>query len=149
MRPNRKYRETLRVGCAALSLSMALSCAPLAVSAAETENAKEKAEIHWTISDAAEIQTSLPLMIENQFYVTVGNVLKVIDVTTGKETASTELAADASESAVIENGEGMLFVPLSDGRIQAVKTSDLSSVFLTEKPAEGFRYRARFYIMII
>lgn len=96
MRPNRKYRETLRVGCAALSLSMALSCAPLAVSAAETENAKEKAEIHWTISDAAEIQTSLPLMIENQFYVTVGNVLKVIDVTTGKETASTELAADAS-----------------------------------------------------
>ena len=88
MRPNRKYRETLRVGCAALSLSMALSCAPLAVSAAETENAKEKAEIHWTISDAAEIQTSLPLMIENQFYVTVGNVLKVIDVTTGKETAS-------------------------------------------------------------
>ena len=143
MRPNRKYRETLRVGCAALSLSMALSCAPLAVSAAETENAKEKAEIHWTISDAAEIQTSLPLMIENQFYVTVGNVLKVIDVTTGKETASTELAADASESAVIENGEGMLFVPLSDGRIQAVKTSDLSSVFLTEKPAEGFSVQSQ------
>ena len=52
MRPNRKYRETLRVGCAALSLSMELRCAPLAVSAAETENAKEKAEIHWTISDA-------------------------------------------------------------------------------------------------
>ena len=143
MRPNRKYRETLRVGCAALSLSMALSCAPLAVSAAETENAKEKAEIHWTISDAAEIQTSLPLMIENQFYVTVGNVLKVIDVTTGKETASTELAADASESAVIENGDGMLFVPLSDGRIQAVKTSDLSSVFLTEKPAEGLSVQSQ------
>lgn len=143
MRPNRKYRETLRVGCAALSLSMALSCAPLAVSAAETENAKEKAEIHWTISDAAEIQTSLPLMIENQFYVTVGNVLKVIDVTTGKETASTELAADASESAVIENGDSMLFVPLSDGRIQAVKTSDLSSVFLTEKPAEGFSVQSQ------
>ena len=143
MRPNRKYRETLRVGCAALSLSMALSCAPLAVSAAETENAKEKAEIHWTISDAAEIQTSLPLMIENQFYVTVGNVLKVIDVTTGKETASTELAADASESADIENGDSMLFVPLSDGRIQAVKTSDLSSVFLTEKPAEGFSVQSQ------
>ena len=143
MRPNRKYRETLRVGCAALSLSMALSCAPLAVSAAETENAKEKAEIHWTISDVAEIQTSLPLMIENQFYVTVGNVLKVIDVTTGKETASTELAADASESAVIENGDGMLFVPLSDGRIQAVKTSDLSSVFLTEKPAEGLSVQSQ------
>ena len=143
MRPNRKYRETLRVGCAALSLSMALSCAPLAVSAAETENAKEKAEIHWTISDAAEIQTSLPLMIENQFYVTVGNVLKVIDVTTGKETASTELAADASESAVIENGDSMLFVPLSDGRIQAVKTSDLSSVFLTEKPAEGLSVQSQ------
>lgn len=126
-----------------MSLSMALSCAPLAVSAAETENAKEKAEIHWTISDAAEIQTSLPLMIENQFYVTVGNVLKVIDVTTGKETASTELAADASESAVIENGDGMLFVPLSDGRIQAVKTSDLSSVFLTEKPAEGLSVQSQ------
>ena len=80
---------------------------------------------------------------------TVGNVLKVIDVTTGKETASTELAADASESAVIENGDGMLFVPLSDGRIQAVKTSDLSSVFLTEKPAEGLSVQSQIYIMII
>ena len=74
MKPNRKYRETLRFGCAALSLTMALSCAPLAVSAAGTENAKEKAEIRWTISDASEIQTSLPLMIENQFYVTGNNI---------------------------------------------------------------------------
>ena len=143
MKPNRKYRETLRFGCAALSLTMALSCAPLAVSAAGTENAKEKAEIRWTISDASEIQTSLPLMIENQFYVTVGNTLKVIDVTTGKETASAELAAAAAESAAMGNGEGMLFIPLEDGRIQAVKISDLSSVFITEKPAEGLTVQSQ------
>lgn len=143
MKPNRKYRETLRFGCAALSLTMALSCAPLAVSAAGTENAKEKAEIRWTISDASEIQTSLPLMIENQFYVTVGNTLKVIDVTTGKETASAELAAAAAESAAMGNGDGMLFIPLEDGRIQAVKISDLSSVFITEKPAEGLTVQSQ------
>ena len=143
MKPNRKYRETLRFGCAALSLTMALSCAPLAVSAAGTENAKEKAEIRWTISDASEIQTSLPLMIENQFYVTVGNTLKVIDVTTGKETASAELAAAAAESAAMGNGDGMLFIPLEDGRIQAVKSSDLSSVFITEKPAEGLTVQSQ------
>lgn len=143
MKPNRKYRETLRFGCAALSLTMALSCAPLAVSAAGTENAKEKAEIRWTISDASEIQTSLPLMIENQFYVTVGNTLKVIDVTTGKETASAELATAAAESAAMGNGDGMLFIPLEDGRIQAVKSSDLSSVFITEKPAEGLTVQSQ------
>lgn len=143
MKPNRKYRETLRFGCAALSLTMALSCAPLAVSAAGTENAKEKAEIRWTISDASEIQTSLPLMIENQFYVTVGNTLKVIDVTTGKETASAELVAAAAESAAMGNGDGMLFIPLEDGRIQAVKISDLSSVFITEKPAEGLTVQSQ------
>ena len=143
MKPNRKYRETLRFGCAALSLTMALSCAPLAVSAAGTENAKEKAEIRWTISDASEIQTSLPLMIENQFYVTVGNTLKVIDVTTGKETASAELAAAAAESAAMGNGDGMLFIPLEDGRIQVVKSSDLSSVFITEKPAEGLTVQSQ------
>lgn len=143
MKPNRKYRETLRFGCAALSLTMALSCAPLAVSAAGTENAKEKAEIRWTISEASEIQTSLPLMIENQFYVTVGNTLKVIDVTTGKETASAELAAAAAESAAMGNGDGMLFIPLEDGRIQAVKSSDLSSVFITEKPAEGLTVQSQ------
>lgn len=143
MKPNRKYRETLRFGCAALSLSMALSCTPLAVSAAGTENAKEKTEIHWGISDEAGIQTSLPLMIENQFYVTVGNVLKVIDVTTGKETASAELAGEATEAGAIGNGDGMLFVPLQDGRIQAVSISDLSSVFVTEKPAEGLTVQSQ------
>lgn len=143
MKPNRKYRETLRFGCAALSLSMALSCTPLAVSAAGTENAKEKTEIHWVISDEAGIQTSLPLMIENQFYVTVGNVLKVIDVTTGKETASAELAGEVTEAGAIGNGDGMLFVPFQDGRIQAVSISDLSSVFVTEKPAEGLTVQSQ------
>lgn len=143
MKPNRKYRETLRFGCAALSLSMALSCAPLAVSAAGTENAKEKTEIHWVISDEAGIQTSLPLMIENQFYVTVGTVLKVIDVTTGKETASVELEGEAAAAGAIGNGDGMLFIPLQDGRIQAVSISDLSSVFVTEKPAEGLAVQSQ------
>nr|WP_317379031.1 PQQ-binding-like beta-propeller repeat protein [uncultured Faecalimonas sp.] len=143
MKPNRKYRETLRFGCAALSLSMALSCTPLAVSAAGTENAKEKTEIHWVISDGAEIQTSLPLMIENQFYMTVGTVLKVIDVTTGKETASVELEGAVAAAGAIGNGDGMLFIPLQDGRIQAVSISNLSSVFVTEKPAEGLTVQSQ------
>lgn len=137
MKPNRKYRETLRFGCAALSLSVALNCAPLAVSAAGTENAKEKTEIHWVLSDPAGIQTSLPLMIENQFYVTVGNALKKIDAATGKETDSVELLGEAAVAGAIGTGDGMLFIPLQDGRIQAVNISDFRPVFVTEKPAEG------------
>lgn len=135
MKRNRKSLKKLKKSCALLAFAMTINCAFPANAAEEADASAEKV---LDVSDiGGGMLTSVPLTIEDSQYIAVGTQLRIIDRKTGSETALVELSGNAVGGGRLTEGKGKLFIPLSDGRIEARNLGDLSKAFVTEKPEDG------------
>lgn len=74
-----------------------------------------------------------PLIVNDNIYIVGGNRLLSINKENGEIFNETELASSISYSTpAISYGGGMIFVPLSGGKIQALRADNLESIWISE-----------------
>lgn len=99
--------------------------------------ATDETEALWT----AELDTyvSNPLIVGGYVYTVSGNELVMLDAKTGAEVRRGKLVASAGfVSPNMAYAEGLILVPLSEGRLQALTADTLATVWVTDAlPAGG------------
>ncbi|MBR3315544.1 MAG: PQQ-binding-like beta-propeller repeat protein [Atopobiaceae bacterium] len=80
-----------------------------------------------------------PLVVDGDVYVTMGNVLCVLDGGNGAIKKTTELAGATSATTRLACADGVVMVPLDGGRVQGIAVGDLSGAWIAEgDEAAGF-----------
>ncbi|WP_373578472.1 DUF4430 domain-containing protein [Parafannyhessea umbonata] len=73
-----------------------------------------------------------PIIVNGDVYIAVGNALQVRDAATGKILRQAALAERVESTCRIAYANGIVVVPLHDGRVQALTADDLQTVWLTD-----------------
>lgn len=76
-----------------------------------------------------------PLVVNGRVYVAVGRQLRVFDAATGARVGVAALAAPIDSVARMVYADGIVVVPLSGGRLQAITADALATVWLTAELA--------------
>ncbi len=80
-----------------------------------------------------------PLMVNGDVYVTVGNVLCVLDNGNGSVKRTVELAGMTNATTHLASADGIVMVPLDGGRVQGITIDELTSAWVAEgDEAAGF-----------
>lgn len=109
----------------------------LAVTGAKTPRTAEETALRWrsaeSLNDGWNYVSPL-LMVDGDLFCTAGTAIYRIDSGTGAVVArGTMVDADGAwGNAPLAYGDGMLFVPLGDGRVQAFSAGDLTSLWVSE-----------------
>jgi len=109
----------------------------LAVTTAKTPRTAEETALRWRSSESLNDgwnYVSPLLMVDGDLFCTAGTTIYRIDSETGAVKARGTMAdADGAwGNAPLAYGDGMLFVPLGDGRVQAFSAGDLTSLWVSE-----------------
>lgn len=101
----------------------------------------QNAQTGWTRSmkDPADWRTQMssPIVVGDALYIAVGNTLEKIDAQTGDVRATATLAANIDSIARMRCDGGLVVVPLSGGRMQALTLDDLRTVWVTSALPAG------------
>ncbi|MST59751.1 DUF4430 domain-containing protein [Parafannyhessea umbonata] len=73
-----------------------------------------------------------PIIVNGDVYIAVGNTLQVRDAATGKILRQAALAERVESTCRIAYANGIVVVPLHDGRVQALTADNLQTVWLTD-----------------
>lgn len=73
-----------------------------------------------------------PIIVNGDVYIAVGNTLQVRDAATGKMLRQAALAERVESTCRIAYANGIVVVPLHDGRVQALTADNLQTVWLTD-----------------
>lgn len=73
-----------------------------------------------------------PIIVNGDVYIAVGNTLQVRDAATGKMLRQAALAERVESTCRIAYANGIVVVPLHDGRVQALTADSLQTVWLTD-----------------
>ena len=73
-----------------------------------------------------------PIIVNRDVYIAVGNTLQVRDAATGKILRQATLAERVESTCRIAYANGIVVVPLHDGRVQALTADSLQTVWLTD-----------------
>lgn len=73
-----------------------------------------------------------PIIVNGHVYIAVGNTLQVRDAATGKMLRQAALAERVESTCRIAYANGIVVVPLHDGRAQALTADSLQTVWLTD-----------------
>ena len=135
---------TLLIG---MQLSAALAASPdwtsfrgaasnNAVAQVETPKTAEEAELLFKISlkDPSDWQTNVsdPVRLGETVYLAVGDELRAFDAKTGAVIATGALSAPIGYICRLYAQDGKIFVPLGDGRVEALSCEMLSSIWVSE-----------------
>ena len=97
--------------------------------------------LQWKQNLAGELQWAsmgAPLLIDGKIYISVNDTLMVLD-TTGRLCAQAKLAGSVGYFSYAAYGDGMLFVPIDQGRIQALDAKTLESLWVTESVQSSYQ----------
>lgn len=101
----------------------------------------EGGELAWSVdlgsSISASVYASDPVIAGGRLFVAVGDRLKVYNAATGASLGSAALATSIDSAARVVYSDGLIVVPLHDGRLQVLRADTLVTVALTEALAEG------------
>ena len=109
----------------------------LAVTTAKTPRTAEETALRWRSSESLNDgwnYVSPLLMVDGDLFCTAGTTIYRIDSETGAVVARGTMAdADGAwGNAPLAYGNGMVFVPLGNGRVQAFSAGDLTSLWVSE-----------------
>lgn len=101
----------------------------------------EGGELAWSVDLGSNIDTSIyasdPIIAGGRIFVAVGDELRAYDATTHEQLATAKLACAINSVARMVYTDGVIVVPLGDGRLQVLTADTLTTVSLTEKLSEG------------
>lgn len=104
-----------------------------------TTQTMEETNIAWS-KDFTEGWDAIsdPIIVDSQIYVASGTNSKLYKLDmNGQVLQEMTLAGSLGYNINITYGDGMIFIPISDGRIQAVDSQTMTSLWLSEK-TEGY-----------
>ena len=84
------------------------------------------------VADDFDGYLSDPISVNGRLYVTAGSKLYVKDAATGETLATAQLAAKTDSIARMVYADGLVIVPLSGGRLQALTADKLATKWVTE-----------------
>ncbi|HHZ06140.1 MAG TPA: PQQ-binding-like beta-propeller repeat protein [Clostridiales bacterium] len=106
----------------------------IATTTGKTPTAQDNTKLLWTAKLKENTDWSKavsdPLMIDDKIYIAVGDELQVID-NTGKCINTAKLSSAIGYTSRLAYSNGAVMVPISDGALQAVSISDLSTKWQT------------------
>ena len=113
----------------------------MAVTDIKLPTSEENAELLWTSKAGDGMDSGAvgsPIIVDGYIYTNSGTRLLKIDKLTGQVVASGNMVA-ASDFAIVPPtyGDGMIFVPLSKGRVQAFNAETLESLWVFQDALQG------------
>lgn len=113
----------------------------MAVTDVKLPTSMDDAELLWTSKAGIGMDSGAvgsPIIVDGYIYTNSGTRLLKIDKTTGTVVASGNMVG-ASNFAIVPPtyGDGMIFVPLSDGRVQAFNAETLESLWVFQDQLKG------------
>lgn len=112
----------------------------LGITDAPTPYAPEDAELLWAVKYGTSWSAApgSPIIVDNSIITYVGSTIKRLDINNGELLAEGTMVGSSSYSIVPATyADGMIFVGLSGGRIQAFNASTLESLWLYTDPLGG------------
>ena len=100
-------------------------------SATDAKTPTDAVKPSW-IADDFDGYPSDPIVVNGRLYLTAGSTLYVRDAATGKTLATAQLAAGTDSIARMVYTDGLIVVPLSGGRLQALTADKLVTKWVTE-----------------
>lgn len=79
-----------------------------------------------------------PIVVNGNIYLAINNKIMVLDKETGETIKETALAGQCGYFSMIAYGEGKIFVPMSNGLLQAFNAETLESIWIT-KTKSGYQ----------
>ncbi len=114
------------------------------VTAAQTPQDAAHTALQWKQNLAGELQWAsigAPLLIDEKVYISVNDTLLVLDAA-GQVCAQAKLAGSVGYFSYAAYGDGMLFVPIDQGRVQALDAKTLESLWVTESVQDTYQASA-------
>ncbi|MEG0702572.1 MAG: cadherin-like beta sandwich domain-containing protein [Christensenella sp.] len=108
----------------------------MGIVSAKTPRTANETELKWATQVATGYSNpvSSPIIVGDKIYVMVGSSIKKINKVTGVLEATTGAAvASGGYTVQLAYGEGMIFAPVSDGKIQAFDANTLQSLWVSEQ----------------
>lgn len=102
-------------------------------STADTATTGSKLAWMQDLGTAGQTFQSDPIIVNGQVYIAVKNQLQVRDAATGTILRQATLAERVESTCRIAYANGIVVVPLHDGRVQALTADTLTTVWLTDK----------------
>lgn len=105
-----------------------------AVSQAQPARSGDEATLAWQrqlTGDDWEKANGAPLIVDGKIYIASGDTLYKLDQQ-GNTLATGKLASNVGYFSYAAYGDGMLFVPVSDGRIQALNADTLQPLWISQ-----------------
>ena len=113
----------------------------MSVVSAKTPVTKDSLEVKWErqMGDyAAPTSGTTPILVDGKIYTLSGTSLYMLDKDTGEVLKKATTVTDPGFGLIPPTyGDGMLFVPLSDGTIQCFNAQTLESLWVYEDPLKG------------
>ena len=102
----------------------------MGITTAETPANEYDCYLKW----AKKYSSTPPIMLNGELYIASGSTVSRIDKDTGEKLATSESLDGGVGYALnpITYGEGMLFIPIGNGRIQALNAETLESLWVSE-----------------
>ncbi|MEF9863350.1 MAG: DUF4430 domain-containing protein [Christensenellaceae bacterium] len=108
----------------------------MGIVSAKTPRTASNSELKWATKMATGYgnPVSSPIIVGDKLYVMVGSTIKKVDKATGVVEATTGTAvASGGFTVQLAYGEGMIFAPIGNGRIQAFDANTLQSLWVSEQ----------------
>ncbi|MEG1657118.1 MAG: DUF4430 domain-containing protein, partial [Christensenellaceae bacterium] len=108
----------------------------MGIVSAKTPRTASNSELKWATKMATGYSNpvSSPIIVGDKLYVMVGSAIKKVDKATGVVEATTGTAvASGGFTVQLAYGEGMIFAPIGNGRIQAFDANTLQSLWVSEQ----------------
>lgn len=118
------------------------------VTAAPTPTGAAQTSLRWAVSfgDDWSASPSPQIVVGNTLFTVSGTTLYKLDQATGNVLATAPLAGSTSFGYTAPTyAEGMIFVPLGDGKIQAIDADTMTSLWVYTDPAGGQNWVAPTY----
>lgn len=94
-------------------------------------------DLAWSsaLKDSSEYSKGVsdPILVNGDVYIAAGNTLYIKDAATGETKKQATLAVSINTTSRIVYADGLIVVPLSGGRLQALTADDLVTVWLTDE----------------
>ncbi len=102
----------------------------------ETPEKTDNAKLKWAKQHSADWQEAItsPIIVDNSLYIGKVNTVQKIDIETGEViTTSESLEGNIGYGTIpLTYGDGLVFVPVGSGKIQALRADTLESVWVSE-----------------
>ena len=102
----------------------------------DTRLARQKEELteKWKVAISSSwMNGGQPLVVNGNIYLAINNKIMILDKETGNTIKENTLAGQCGYFSMIAYGEGKVFVPMSNGLLQAFNAETLESIWVTNK----------------